>query len=115
MTRRRYDPNNADQVAEQQQAAELRQAQLEADIDWFISTPQGRRLFAGLCSLGGLERTPFVQNDALGTAFSAGRHALVLDVYNAVTRMGEREAVTKLIAEVFAAHGRNDAHDGRRR
>ena len=110
MSRRRYDPDDAEQVGERQQTAELQRAQLKADIDWLIASPQGRRLVSHLCSLGGMLSTPYVMGDPHGSAFSAGRHSLALDVYGTVTRIGDAASIALLMDEVFVGRSRTNPH-----
>lgn len=104
MTRKRYDPTDAEQVAERQEIETLRQAQFKADWKWLLGDPRGKRIMSYLLAQTQWLGQSYVPGDALGTAYNEGRRSTAAIIYTTITQTGH-DALGDILKELVGADG----------
>ena len=100
-----YDPNNEDHVAKRQKAVSLQRQQREADWQWLLNDPRGRRVAADLLREGGVMTPSYGATDR-DTAFSEGRRSIGLTLYSRFTATAQ-EHVTAILADALGLNVRD--------
>lgn len=104
MTRKRYDPNDEDQIAQRQKEQALRAQQRKADWEWFCADPRGRRILAEMLQDWRLFQMSHVPGDPLTTAFNEGMRACALATNAAITNTSQ-EALSEVLKGLTEANG----------
>ena len=100
---RSYDPEDADQVAERQKTDRLLRQQGEADLEWMLAAPQGRRVLAWVLQQSNLLAPTFRAGDSLGSAYAEGQRSIGLLVYSAARSVRQGALLEALMAEVMSS------------
>ena len=98
----RYDPTDPEQVDQRQADAARAKQQVEADWEFVLSTPQGRRVLTALLHHSGFLRASYVPGDALATAHGEGKREIGTLIYSAATLVKQGALLTALLAEVMS-------------
>lgn len=98
----RYDPTDPDQVAQRQADAARAKQQVEADWEFLLRAPQGRRVLVALLTQSGFLHSSYVQGDALATAYGEGKREMGARIYSATTSVRQGALLPALLAEVMS-------------
>lgn len=96
---RRYDSNDASQVAERQADAKRREEQRDADWRWLLDAPQGRRVMVELLHMAGLVEASFSESPLL-MAKAEGARSVALYVHGRITQTAEGRHAPALMADL---------------
>lgn len=90
----------AEQAAQEQAAetAELTKLTNDSDVEWLMSTQQGRRVMWRLLSLAGVYRTSFAGEETHATAFAEGARNIGLQLIHEVQRLTP-DAYSQMVKE----------------